>query len=197
MKSALPLFCLRWLPYVYCFTVLVTSSAYASDYGCKVLLCLATPGNPKQHAECVPPINQLFHDLARGRAFPTCGLADGHDGSSYAKQVNDPYDPCPAGTLPANATSYIVQGSIAPKQSRWQSAYTITGTPTVSQPDNTDERGIGSRACVSNPIGQYLGGYDDNRYPVYVYQTVIWQPPQNPRAIDVYIDNQLYKRVRW
>jgi hypothetical protein len=146
------------------------------------------------------PITQLFRDLAKGRAFPTCGLADGHDGSSYAKQVYDPYDPCPAGTQPASVASYVVQGNSAPKKTGWryaQSAYTVTGTPTISQPNFIEGQGIGSRACVANPLGQYSGGDSDNSYPIYVYQQVIWQAPQSPRAIDVYIDNQFYQRVRW
>ncbi|MBD4010312.1 hypothetical protein GUH95_08210, partial [Xanthomonas citri pv. citri] len=81
----------------------------SSEYGCKVLLCLANPasnGGPKGVSECVPPIDQLYHDLSKGRPFPTCDLADGNDGSSYARQVYDPYDPCPAPLQPAARGSY-------------------------------------------------------------------------------------------
>jgi hypothetical protein len=50
-------------------------AAHAVD-GCTVLLCLAAP---KWSAipQCVPPIRQLFHDLARGRSFPTCKMSNG------------------------------------------------------------------------------------------------------------------------
>jgi hypothetical protein len=53
-------------------------TAKASEYGCTVLLCLANPasnGGPKGVAECVPPIEQLYTDLAKGRPFPPCDLS--------------------------------------------------------------------------------------------------------------------------
>jgi hypothetical protein len=46
--------------------------ACASDWGCQVVLCLATPGSPTQYAECVPPITKLWNVLAIGGSFPTC-----------------------------------------------------------------------------------------------------------------------------
>jgi len=46
--------------------------AYASDWGCQVVLCLATPGSPTPYAACVPPITKLWQELALGRGFPTC-----------------------------------------------------------------------------------------------------------------------------
>ncbi len=55
-------------------------AAHAVD-GCTVLLCLAAP---KWSAipQCVPPIRQLFHDLARGRSFPTCQMANAGNSTS-------------------------------------------------------------------------------------------------------------------
>jgi hypothetical protein len=46
--------------------------AYASDWGCQVVLCLATPGSPTKYAQCVPPITKLWNVLAMGGSFPTC-----------------------------------------------------------------------------------------------------------------------------
>ncbi len=46
--------------------------AFASDWGCQVVLCLATPGSPTTYAECVPPITKLWNVLALGGSFPTC-----------------------------------------------------------------------------------------------------------------------------
>ena len=46
--------------------------AYASDWGCQVVLCLATPGSPTKYVECVPPITKLWNALAIGGSFPTC-----------------------------------------------------------------------------------------------------------------------------
>ena len=52
--------------------VAVPQPAYASDWGCQVVLCLATPGSPTKYAECVPPITKLWNALAIGGSFPTC-----------------------------------------------------------------------------------------------------------------------------
>ncbi len=53
-------------------SALIPATARAVD-GCTVLLCLAAP-NWHAIPQCVPPIRQLFHDLARGRSFPTCSM---------------------------------------------------------------------------------------------------------------------------
>ncbi|QQV79462.1 hypothetical protein H5J25_19920 (plasmid) [Sphingomonas aliaeris] len=50
----------------------VPQPAYASDWGCQVILCLATPGSPTTYAACVPPITKLWNVLALGGSFPTC-----------------------------------------------------------------------------------------------------------------------------
>jgi hypothetical protein len=49
------------------------SPAHALD-GCLVLLCLAAP-NWRAIPPCVPPIRQLFRDLARGKPFPACAFS--------------------------------------------------------------------------------------------------------------------------
>ena len=48
-------------------------SAHAVD-GCLVLLCFAAP-SWRAIPQCVPPIRQVLRDLARGKVFPTCGMA--------------------------------------------------------------------------------------------------------------------------
>lgn len=183
----------------------VVTSSWASDYGCKVLLCLANPasnGGPKGVAECVPPINQLYHDLRKGRPFPTCDLADGNDGSSYARQVYDPYDPCPATLRAAARGTYVVQGQKAAQNSlskRWEghTAYTFNGQPQISEPRISGDDSPGPRACVGKPVGSYtLGSYEDS-YTVSLFDKVVWQTAQNPRAIDIFIDNKWQQRVRW
>ena len=52
--------------------VTVPQPAYASDWGCQVVLCLATPGSPTTYAECVPPITKLWNVLALGGSLPAC-----------------------------------------------------------------------------------------------------------------------------
>lgn len=51
--------------------------------GCTVLLCLAAP-SWRAIPQCVPPIRELLHDLARGRAFPSCAMAGGGNSAVHA-----------------------------------------------------------------------------------------------------------------
>jgi hypothetical protein len=53
--------------------VVLPRPAQAVD-GCLVLLCFAAP-SWRAIAQCVSPIRQVLRDLARGRPFPTCGMA--------------------------------------------------------------------------------------------------------------------------
>jgi hypothetical protein len=53
--------------------MMMPTPAHAVD-GCKVLLCLAAP-SWRSIPECVPTINQLHRDLARGKPFPSCSMA--------------------------------------------------------------------------------------------------------------------------
>ncbi|MEZ2127901.1 MULTISPECIES: hypothetical protein [unclassified Sinorhizobium] len=48
------------------------SKARADDWGCQVILCLSNPGGPTEYAECRPPIQKLWRELAKGHSFPTC-----------------------------------------------------------------------------------------------------------------------------
>ena len=52
---------------------ILATPARALD-GCKVMLCLAAP-SWRAIPECVPTINQLHRDLARGKPFPVCSMA--------------------------------------------------------------------------------------------------------------------------
>ena len=60
---------------------LVPTPAHAVD-GCKVLLCFAAPS---WHSipQCVPPIQQVLRDLARGRPFPTCAMSGPANSASH------------------------------------------------------------------------------------------------------------------
>ena len=181
-------------------------AAHASDYGCKVLLCLANPasnGSPKGVSECEPPINQLYDDLAHGRGFPSCGLADGNNDSSYARPTMNYFDPCPAGTTAATPGATVVAGTAKTiiQGGRTYPSYQVTGDAAISEAQNTNDNGNsqpGPQACIGNLIGSYTVGDGDSGYTQYnVYDKVIWQQPQSPRAIDVYIDNKIYQRVHW
>ncbi|MFC3162879.1 hypothetical protein [Ciceribacter thiooxidans] len=47
-------------------------NAHANDWGCQVILCLSNPGGATQFAECRPPVERLWRELAQGHSFPTC-----------------------------------------------------------------------------------------------------------------------------
>ena len=53
--------------------ILLPGTARAVD-GCLVLLCLAAP-SWRAIPQCVPPVQQVFKDLAKGKPFPTCSMA--------------------------------------------------------------------------------------------------------------------------
>lgn len=61
--------------------LLVPSTARAVD-GCLVLLYFAAP-SWKAIPQCVPPIRQVLRDLARGRAFPSCGMAGSGNSANH------------------------------------------------------------------------------------------------------------------
>jgi hypothetical protein len=51
--------------------------------GCLVLLCFAAP-SWRAIPQCVPPVLQVLRDLARGRAFPSCGMGGAGNTASHA-----------------------------------------------------------------------------------------------------------------
>lgn len=184
---------------------LFCQGAMADDWGCEVLLCLSDPRGSMTESECKPPIEKLWRHLAKGGSFPTCALAgDAEKGTgSFARQMYDYYDPCPEGMKPAEKNSYVAQGTVVSKEQKgnaWGSdqQYNIIGPVGQSEVTSGENSNIpGARACVGNAVGSYhIGSYDDG-YTVVVYDKVIWQKPQSPRAIDIYINGRMNTRVHW
>lgn len=137
-------------------SVMASQVTFASDHGCKVLLCLAASnGTP---AQCEPDLRQLWHDLAKGRPFPTCDLASADSArpalqqivsdnptmpdesrsalqnvianlrDSYARQGYNYFDPCPDGTTALPAGQHAVQGAATGNQSRFTRVSTNSPT---------------------------------------------------------------------
>lgn len=182
-----------------------SGTACASDHGCKVLLCLANPNGPRAVLDCKPPIDKLFRDLARGRSFPTCDLARAsgqNGGHSWAQQTVNWYDPCPTGTTALALGSYAIQGSTIPTQ---------------PDPSTPVYLGIGEgeggwlhddqypqKTCVGTRVGTtrvYVNSGQNEGMTIQqvaVYDRVVQlDNARSPQAIDVYVDSQLYRRVRW
>lgn len=61
---------------------LAPTTARAVD-GCLVLLCLAAP-SWKAIPQCVPPVQQVFKDLAKGKPFPTCSMSGAGNSANHA-----------------------------------------------------------------------------------------------------------------
>jgi len=59
----------------------VSSSSHAVD-GCLALLCFAAP-SWSAIQQCVPPVQQVLSDLARGKQFPTCNMAGAGNSANH------------------------------------------------------------------------------------------------------------------
>lgn len=71
--------------------VVAHAPVQAAD-GCLVLLCLAAP-SWRAVEQCVPPIQQLFRDLARGKPFPSCSMS--RDGNTATHEWSNAPAFCP------------------------------------------------------------------------------------------------------
>lgn len=178
--------------------------AHANQWGCEVLLCLSNPAGPTAVAQCKPPIHRLWRHLARGHAFPTCRMAKGPNGASYAKRGFSYYDPCPAGTRAlASGEQAAWAGSARTIGAR---SFYATGGPTYAGIGTGDgyfpndrAGGLPTKVCVGNKVGATSVSYDArSSYQVSIYDRIDTLAPQrSPRIIDVYIDDAFYQRVRW
>ena len=178
------------------------SAAQADDYGCQVLLCLANPNGPEAVGECVPPIERLWDDLKNGNPFPSCETS----GNSRATPGYSYYDACPAATSALAMGSFAIQGSttntsVAPRSA---STYIGIGTGEGLTPTATNG-GLPAKICVGTLTGSTFVSMSSNGsrngtdiVQVGIYDRVVLLSPQNtPRYIDVVVENQLYRRVRW
>ena len=171
-----------------------SGSALASDYGCKVLLCLANPAGPTALSQCVPPITQLWRDLASFHPFPTCDEAK----PAVAVQGTAYYDDCPDGTTALAAGSQAIQSG---------SDSVAVG---IGNGDGLVPTGDGSpmpgKVCVGKLLNSVTVGGDStgdsggggSPVDIGTYdRVVLLDPAWSPRVIDVYINGALYRRVRW
>lgn len=60
--------------------------------GCKVLLCLAAP-SWRSVPECVPPVRQALHDVARGKPFPACPMGGEDNAAQHDWAIAPTYCP--------------------------------------------------------------------------------------------------------
>jgi hypothetical protein len=196
-----------------------TTPAQASEHGCVCLLCLANPAGPMAVASCVADITQLFDDLIHLHPFPECEMS----GNSNAQQGYSYYDACPSGTSALASGAYAIQGTPGQEYSQVNSFfggfggnggyvgenyYTGIGTGEGYNPFqmNSDSSSLfaqpTTKTCVGNQIGTTsipVSNGDGSTYlQVGVYDNLVaMSPVSQPRYIDVFVDGQLYRRVRW
>ena len=179
-----------------------------SDYGCEVLMCLADPRGPKTESQCVPPIDRLFRDLARGRGFPTCNLARGPSGRSYASYTSQPYDACPSGTseLPVGQYAELAAPVSVPPTANRSGSPSMYGAAGVglTYAGIGDGSGYGSwdssapaKVCVAGFRGNRSYWSNDSGYDVGIYETIYVMNAATGAAADVFIDDSLWQTVRW
>jgi hypothetical protein len=182
------------------------------DWGCEVLLCLANPNGPTAVAPCVPPIRRLWRELARGHAFPTCAMATGPGGRSYAQPVSSYYDRCPSGTSElapgqlAELTGPMKPTTLPPTRAGTPTTYALGSTGFIyTGIGNGDGYGISSpdsspppKVCVAGHRGSRYVSSGDTGYAVDLYDTIVVSPAQaSPRVIEIYVDNAFWQSVRW
>lgn len=153
-------------------------SARANDWGCQVILCLSNPGGPTQYAECRPPIQKLWRELAKGHSFPTCsGVGFHSSGPGY-----EPYY-CDAG--------YRLLGSYGPRgeQATCVSASLQQVRKSLCSSDR-DNYG-GSSSSIVLPRWQEVGGH----LRCIGYAVMRPNVRSQPHYIDVMIDGVGKQRV--
>lgn len=197
----------------------VNIQANASEYGCKVMLCMANPSGPMAEQQCQPPIQQLLREQAKKPPdpWPTC-----EEGAPATMQPQVRYyDKCPANTselgdgvvalqltsaqytsMKKNTAQPWLSNNLSSNQgvaaSQVQGAM-LTG---IGEGDSQDYSTKVAKTCVSKPLGSLdvVEGQGEDRviktYPVYEGVSFV-DAPNSPRVVDVYIDNKLFKSTRY
>jgi hypothetical protein len=193
----------------------VNLEAQASEYGCKVMLCMANPAGPMAEQQCQPPIQQLLREQAKTppEPWPTC-----EEGAPATMQPQVRfYDKCPANTSELGDGVVALQLTSAQykamKQNSTGRQLFTSQTTTLNEIQSAMRTGIGegnsetyatrvAKTCVSKPLGSLdvAEGQGENAvvktYPVYEGVSFV-DAPTSPRVVDVYIDNKLFKSTRY
>jgi hypothetical protein len=154
------------------------SNAHADDWGCQVILCLSNPGGPTQYAECRPPIQKLWGELAEGHSFPTCSGVGFHS----SRPGYEPYY-CDAG--------YRLSGSYGPRGEQ-ATCVSTSLQPVADSLCSYDRDNYGSdSSLVLSPRWQREGG----RLQCIGYRIAPPNARSQPHYVDVTIDGVAQQRV--
>lgn len=190
-----------------CFGLVIglfSEVVFADQWGCEVLLCLSNPAGPTAVKECERPIQRLWDHLRDGHEFPTCDMAKDGKSSAYAKLGFNYFDPCPAGRRPLargeQAVQAVANGGVHATWKRATVSEVLTGI------GDGEDNSFSARyarpmplVCVGKNIGTTTISPDGRSwFRVSVYDRVtILRPQGSPRIIDVFINDALFRRVRW
>jgi hypothetical protein len=189
--------------------MVAASPSHADNWGCEVLLCLSNPAGPMAVAECAPPISRLWKALRKPRPdpFPTCGLATGPGGSSWAELDRNYYDPCPTGTTALPQGESAVQGTSVPDNPYALANVTLAkgiGDGADQYPTYGDfYQPMPQKVCVAGYVGAVTitrgdldGGYVDTTVGIY-HQVVTLDAAASPDLVKVFVDDRLNRTVRY
>ena len=190
-----------------CFALLsglLSRPVLADQWGCEVLLCLSNPAGPTAVKKCEPPIHRLWDHLRDGHEFPSCDMAKDGNSSAYAKLGFNFFDPCPPGTRPLARGERAVQvAARGGMRAAWKSA---SVSDVLTGIGDGEGYSFGDRhakpmplICVRNRVGTTSISPDGKSwFRVSVYDRITALRPQaSPRIIDVFINDALFRRVRW
>ena len=190
-----------------CFALAIGLSSYAASadqWGCEVLLCLSNPAGPTAVKECEPPIRRLWDHLRDGNEFPTCDMAKDGKASAFAKPGFNFFDPCPLGTRPLAQGKHAVQATMGGGvRAAWKSASVSDVLTGIGDGEGYSFSDRYARpmplVCVGNQIGMTSISPDGRSwFRVSVYDRVTMLRPQaSPQIIDVFMNDTLYRRIRW
>ena len=149
------------------FSMFSSTAANAAD-GCKFLLCIAGPWS--SISQCVPTVHAVFHDLARGRPFPTCSMA-GAGNSANNTWVGE--SSCPSmyrryGENGYEGCSYPGLISVSVNGAPWSQVFWNTGGSTSTLYSNTATTAM-TQQTGSAPIDDHFVT-DLNRWNTQVTQ---------------------------
>lgn len=152
--------------------------AQANDWGCEVILCLSNPGGPTQFAECRPPVQRLWRELAEGHSFPTCSSV----GFRSSRPGYEPYY-CDTG--------YRLESDYGPRGQETTCVSTALQPVNEAFCSNVADSYSFSSGSVLSPRWQR----EDGRRQCMGYPTARPNVRSQPHYVDVTIDGVAAQRV--
>ena len=190
-----------------CFALMMglfSQAVPADQWGCEVLLCLSNPAGPTAVKECEPPIHRLWDYLRDGHEFPTCDMAKDGNSSTYAKLGFNFFDPCPPGTHPLDRGERAIQATArGGMHADWKQSNVSNILTGIGDGEGYSFGDSYARprplVCVGSKVGKTSISPDGRSwFSVSIYdRTITFRPQASPRVVDVFINDALFRRVRW